>query len=239
MAVAFVTRQAGRLKAARAICLCLGVAAGSEASAADFNIDTLRGLIRTRDVRTVEESLALLPADLRTNYTLVFASRSLQGATLSAPRAILYGADGRFIVSFSGDTGEGHDALETMQFDERSNGFHFRELTFPKGGQGVQVSEDNPPRCAACHGLPARPIWDTPPSWPGVYGERYRTGLSKAESVGMQGFLARQAEDPRYRYLIGARRFADRATYVEGAHALYNGERFEPPNARLSVLLAT
>ena len=228
------------MRMAQRLCLCLGLVAVAQACAADFNIDTLRGLIRTRDVRTVEETLALLPADLRANYTLVFASRSLQGASMSAPRAILYGTDARFVVSFNGDTGgRGYDALETMQFDERSNSFHFREISFPSAGQGVQVSEDNPARCAACHGQPARPIWDTPPSWPGVYGERYRNGLSKAESIGMQGFLARQSEGPRYRYLIGAQRFADRATYVEGAHALYDGERFEPPNARLSVLLAT
>ena len=228
------------MRLVQVVCLCLGLAAAAEACATDFNIDTLTGLIRSRDARTVEETLALLPADLRANFTLVFDSRSLQGATLSAPRAILYGADGRFIVAFNGDTSErGYDVLETMQFDERSNSFHFRELTFPGAGQDVQVSEANPARCAACHGRPARPIWDTPPSWPGVYGERYRTGLSKAESLGIQGFLARQAENPRYRQLIGARRFADRTTYVANAHALYDGERFEPPNARLSVLLAT
>ncbi len=222
------------------LCLCLGLVAVAESGAADFNIETLRELIRTRDVRTIEETLELLPTDLRANYTLVFASRSLQGATLSAPRAILYGVDGRFVVSFNGDANErGYDVLETMQFDERTNSFHFRELSFPIGGQGAQESEDNPARCVACHGRPARPIWDTPPSWPGVYGERYRTGLSKAESDGMQKFLARETESRRYRYLVGVRRFADRETYVANAHDLYNGERFEPPNARLSMLLAT
>lgn len=124
-------------------------------------------------------------------------------------------------------------------FDERSNSFHFREVSFPSAGESPKVSEDNPGRCTACHGHPARPIWDTLPTWPGVYGERYRAGLSKPESIGMQAFLARQAQDPRYRYLIGARRFGDRATYVASAATLYNGQNFEPPNARLSALLAT
>jgi hypothetical protein len=101
----------------------------AESCAADFNIDMLRELIRTPGVRTIEETLALLPTDLRANYTLVFASRSLQAATFSAPRAILYGVDGRFIVSFNGDANErGYDVLETMQFDERSN----RELRNPR-----------------------------------------------------------------------------------------------------------
>jgi hypothetical protein len=101
------------------------------------------------------------------------------------------------------------------------------------------VSPDNPARCAACHGRPARPIWDTPPNWPGVYGERYRAGLSRQESAGIHSFLKRQAGDARYRYLLGARRFADRETYVAGARARYDGESPEPPNARLSVLLTT
>jgi mono/diheme cytochrome c family protein len=222
------------------ICLCLALLAGADASAADFNLDALIGLIRIRDVRSVEETLALLPPELRESYTLAFSSRSLQDANPSAPRAILYGRDARFVVSFNGEAGtRGYDALETMQFDERSNSFHFREVTFASTGAGALVSEDNPARCAACHGRPARPIWDSPPSWPGIYGERYRTGLSKTESAGMTAFLARQPRDPRYRYLIGARRFGERATYVAGAHALYNGDSVDSPNARLSKLLAT
>jgi hypothetical protein len=221
-------------------CLCLALLAGADACAADFNVDALTGLIRTRNARTVEEVLALLPSELRENYALAFASRSLQDATPSAPRAILYGGDAHLIITFNGDAGKrGYDALETMQFDEHSNSFHLRELSFPSTGEGVKVSEDNPARCAACHGRPARPIWDSPPSWPGIYGERYRAGLSKAESVGMTAFLARQPSDPRYRHLIGARRFGERATYVASVHALYNGETFDPPNVRLSKLLAT
>ncbi len=213
--------------------------AAAGACASEFNVDVLAGYIQNRDVRSVEQMLALLPSDLRANYALAFASRSLQEATPSAPRAILFGSDARFIVTFNGDAGQrGYDALETMQFDERSNSFHFREVSFRSSGEGI-VSEDNPARCAACHGRPGRPIWDTPPSWPGIYGERYRAGLSKTESIGMAAFLARQASDPRYRYLIGARQLNERQTYVPSAHALYNGESFDPPNARLAKLLAS
>ncbi len=227
------------MRSVNSLCLCLGLLVAVDTRAADFTFDALAELVRSRSVATVEQALAVLPAELRANYALVFASRSLQDAAPAAPRAILYGADGRFIVTFNGDAGErGYDVLETMQFDERSNSFHFREVSFPSA-ESPKVSEDNPGRCTACHGRPARPIWDTLPTWPGVYGERYRAGLSKPESIGMQAFLARQAQDPRYRYLIGARRFGDRATYVASAATLYNGQNFEPPNARLSALLAT
>jgi mono/diheme cytochrome c family protein len=203
-------------------------------------MDVLAELLRARNVATVEQALTLLPAELRTNYVLVFDSRSLQDAAPAAPRAILYGADGRFIVTFNGDVNQrGSAVLETMQFDERSNSFQFREVSFSTEGETAKISEGNPARCTACHGSPARPIWDASPTWPGVYGERYRAGLSRAEFTGMQAFLARQAQHPRYRYLIGARRFAERTTYVASSASLYDGENFEPPNQRLSVLLAT
>jgi hypothetical protein len=225
----------------RGFCWGLGLLAASAGSpAAEFNIDSLSELVRTRSVQTLEQALAALPAPLRENFTLVFASRSLQGASPAAPRVILYGVDGRFVVTFNGDAGErGFDALETMQFDERSNSFHFREVTFSAATGGGTISDDNPPRCVVCHGRPARPIWDSLPSWPGVYGERYRAGLSKPEATGMESFLARQAQDPRYGQLIGARRFGDRATYVASSAARYDGASVEPPNARLTVLLAT
>jgi hypothetical protein len=220
-------------------CLYLGLIVCVPVCAADFNVDTLTGLIRSNDVRTLDEALVLLPAEMRANYVLAFASRSLQEASPVAPRAILYGTDARFILSFNGDAGQrGYDAIETMQFDDRSNSFHFREISFV-AGRGARMSEDNPARCTVCHGTPARPIWDTPPNWPGVYGERYRAGLSKAESAGMRVFLARQPRDPRYRSLLGAARFADRETYVGSAHGRYDGASSEPPNARLSMLLAT
>ncbi len=221
-------------------CFSLALLAAARLHAADdFRFETLSGLAGARHSDNVQGALMLLPPELRANYTLVFASRSLQGATPYAPRAILFGSDARLIVTFNGDAAErGYDVLETMQFDDRTNTFHFRELSFPSG-LGAVASEDNPARCAACHGRPARPIWDALPTWPGVYGERYRAGLSKPESAGMRAFLARQASDPRYGQLIGAQRLGDRETYVAGAATRYDGDKFEPPNARLSVLLAT
>ena len=77
-------------------CVLLGVLAAAGACASDFDMEALTGIIRTVNVRSVEEMLPLLPSELRANYTLAFASRSLQGATPSAPRAILFGSDARW-----------------------------------------------------------------------------------------------------------------------------------------------
>ncbi len=219
--------------------LCLGVALSATASASQFGFESMRGLIESRGIKSVDELIAALPADLRSHYTLVFASRSLQGATPANPRVILFGSDAEFVLTFNGaPTERGSSAVETMEFDARNNNFQFREIQFPadKGGP-VTISEANSARCVACHGQPARPVWDTPPFWPGVYGERYGAGLSAAEAQGMRAFLALQQRDARYRSLLGAAAFGQRETYVASARAVYNGVSTTSPNAQLSALL--
>lgn len=207
--------------------------------AADFGYAAYVAALRSAQVRSVEEAIAVLPSAWRENYVLVFDSRSLQSATPEAPRALLFGGDARFVLSFNGDpTGRGYDAVETMEFDAATSSFHFREISFPAGGGNPEFSADNPARCAACHGRPAHPIWDTPPSWPGVYGERYHAGLSRQEAQGMRAFLAHRPRDSRYSQLIDAQRFGDRSTYVGTAAGRYGGSDYEPPNARLSTLLS-
>jgi mono/diheme cytochrome c family protein len=229
-----------RILSAVGLCLVLGLT--GVARAADFGFESLRQLIASRRVASIEELLAVLPEDLRTHYTLVFSSRSLQEASLENPRALLFGSKAQLILTFNGNASQhGFDAVETMEFDAAANRFVFREITFtPATANAVAtISDPNPARCIACHDRPARPIWDAPPLWPGVYGERYRAGLSSAELRGMRGFLSSQPTHPRYRYLLGANAMAERDTYVASSRAAYNGVSVEPPNARLSTLLAT
>lgn len=222
--------------------ILIAAAAPSPASAGTPAFDALLANVTARQVGTVEDAIATLPVELRSNYTLAFGSRSLQGSSYLNPRAILFNRDATFIVTFNGEPSQrGYYALETMEFDPSANRFVYRELAFTADGDpaGVRASAPNPARCIACHGSPARPIWDVSPTWPGMYGERYRHGLSPPEATGMRAFLAQQPRHPRYRQLIDAARFADRDTYVPSSHAAYSGAVVEPPNERLSALLAT
>ena len=222
--------------------LCLAVGFAKSAPAGELTFESLSQAIAAQHVGSVEELLAELPADLRTHYSLVFSSRSLQDASFEHPRAVLFGSDAQLILTFNGDPSQhGFDAVETMEFDTRANRFIFREITFSadKTQPAARISDPNPARCVACHDHPARPIWDVPPAWPGVYGERYGAGLSTVELRGVRRFLAIQATHPRYRYLKGAAALADRDTYVSSSRAAYNGASIEPPNARLSARLAT
>jgi hypothetical protein len=221
-----------------ALLSCALACTGGAAAARGFDFDSLRQLIRAGNIGTIEQLLAALPATERSHYTLVFESRSLQGASLKSPRAILFGPDARLILTFNGDPAQrGYRTLETMEFDATSQEFRLRELEFAAGGGAPVVSAVNPERCARCHGTPARPVWDTFPLWPGAYGERYRSHLSARERSGLASFLAAQPTHPRYRQLLYTERYADAQTFRPSAVSLYSGSVQEPPNAELTLAL--
>jgi hypothetical protein len=213
--------------------------ATSAAAAVDFDFAALRSVIETHQVNSVEELIPLLPVALRSRYVLVFASRSLQQATYSAPRVILYGSNAHLVLTFNGEASQrGFNSVETLEFGQDRQ-FRLREIRFPAPGSGeaVLVSEPNPPTCQGCHGSPARPVWDSWPLWPGAYGQRYGAPLSPQEHVGLEGLIARQASHPRYRHLMGLQQLADPETFRGSRSKRYAGALREPPNAELGALL--
>ena len=225
----------------RLIVLTVLLVIGPQVRGNGFDFAALHSLLTTRRIDSIEDLLPALPESLRLHYALVFASRSLQGASFESPRVILFGPDARFVVAFGGDPNQrGYNVLETMEFNDRSGQFLLREFEFQSHASGaapVLISEPNPSRCQRCHGTPARPVWDSHPLWPGVYGERYNASLSIEEQVGIRQFLARQGADARYRHLLGTDRFANRETFRPSAQSRYSGTPPESPNAELSRLL--
>jgi mono/diheme cytochrome c family protein len=214
----------------------LGAAAGR---ATDFDFAQLQRQISEQQVHSVEGLIGLLPVSMRSHYVLLFASRSLQSASYENPRAILYGDDAQFIVTFNGHPRQrGFDAVEVAQFQASTQSFELREIRFSAdSGAPIEYSAANPPQCLGCHGSPARTLWDSAPLWPGAYGERYLQPLSAPEKVGITKFLEQQPTNPRYRALLGAERFGLRDLYVPDAHSRYDGNAEEPPNADFSRLL--
>ncbi len=188
--------------------------------------ESLAAVGQTAGARSVDELVPLMPEALRARYLLVFESRSLQGATFRDPRVLLYSEDLRFIVSFNGDPAtRGHGILETMEFDDARRAFRLHEISFPEGATGPVVSEANPPRCVRCHGSDPRPLWDTYPTWPGVYGERDHV-TSEDERAGLTSFLEHRPANPRYRALLGAEALARRSSADEDAyHGRDSGSR--------------
>ncbi len=68
-------------------------------SAADFTYESLVDLIRKNDLRTMEEVLPRLPKALRSNFTLMHRSLSVQPAAFGEPRVILYGKEATLTIS--------------------------------------------------------------------------------------------------------------------------------------------
>ena len=204
-------------------------------------------LIRAKQLTSVEQVLPYLPISFRSHYALAFHSRSLQSATYLNPRVILFGNNAKFILTFNGSAEQtGFNALELAEFNELSKTFSYQEILFPVASAStegdnpkqVQFSSKNPDKCIACHGQQVRPIWDSPPVWPGMYGERYREPLSAAEIDGMTEFLAQQATHPRYRFLERVDIWRERDTFAPTHAATYSGRDTESPNAQLTQLLS-
>lgn len=141
---------------------------------------------------TVKAALQLLKRNKPkyfSHYTLIPQSLSLHGSSWSNPRALVYGGDGKMVVTFNGDPRqEGYEQLEVMCFHPSDSTFVFREITFPREAksdldqltpqqkqQPFVISPANgyagtTHDCRQCHQTPARPNWDTYANWPSAYG---------------------------------------------------------------------
>lgn len=164
------------------------------------------------------------PEHLR-HFSFVRNSGSLQGASDSHPRAIVYGPDARFIFAFNGDPDhKGYQKLELIQFHEPDKdspvgtSLEFREITF--SADGPKISPPNPAKCLRCHSTQAHHLWEPYEDWKGAYGRRDDGILDKKdkyvfggqtddvkaeydeEHIAYQTFLSHRAEHPRYRELL-------------------------------------
>ncbi len=208
-------------------------------AATRFAFEQLRAIVEVEGVRDLPGVIGRLPDEMKANYTLVYASRSLQGASYEYPRAVLFGSDARFVVTFNGHpTQRYYDRLELIQFREARREFEFRSITF---GSQVQISEPNPPLCLSCHGQSPRPLWesyryapDSQGHWPGVYGSTHDApALTPAERDAFQHFRQRAAGHERYRHLMLDHPGSGWYPYGAGP----NEHRWRPNN-RLGNLLA-
>ncbi|MBS1959906.1 MAG: hypothetical protein JST80_10565 [Bdellovibrionales bacterium] len=173
-----------------------------------FEYEDLSSLIQTKSIRTIESLLPVLPTDFRSHYTLIHTSRSLQGASRTNPRVVLYGSDGRLSCSFNGDATQLRgDTFECIQFRTSTRKFDFRQIQFPKRGSSDPVmfsesgkSSDGKVSCLGCHGgSDPRPNWGEYPKWPGTYGSFH--DRMQEDDKDFQEWLKAKPAHPRYRYL--------------------------------------
>ena len=200
-------------------------------------------------VQSVAELAPLLPRQLRTNFTLVYASRSpfKDAITPKAPRVILFTDDGRFIVTFIGDpTAPGHDLVETMSFDDATATFHLSAYVLPAAKRAGWAPSPQAANCGGCHGADPRPIYDSYPLWPGFYGSVldsfFRDRLGRTELRKYRAFLAGPAKTGVYASLI-FRPGSSTTPYLDPRKVRHGAVEVNPkafpflPNTRLGMAL--
>jgi cytochrome c553 len=200
-------------------------------------------------VDTVQALLPLLPRALRTNFTLVYDSRSpfKDQITPASPRVILFSDDARFVLTFIGDpAAPGHDLLETMSFDDAAAEFKLSAYVLPAARRAGWSPSAEAANCAGCHGADARPIYDSYPLWPGFYGSVldtfFRDKIGQAELKKYRAFLAGPAKTGVYRALV-FRPGSPTSPYLDPSRARKHSVEVSPkafpflPNTRLGMAL--
>ncbi len=136
---------------------------------AQISYSEIESLIQDKNIKTIEELLAELPANFKNHYTLLKKSSAVQEASLESPRAVVYGETGELTMTFNSNPDHGgYNDVEFLAFDKEKNEFELRVISFV-GGE-VIFSEKNPTQCTHCHGISPRPLWDNYPSWKNSYG---------------------------------------------------------------------
>lgn len=150
---------------------------------------------------------------------IVFGGEAL-GNDVQTPTNIRYGSM-KMAMTFNGKaTDPGNEDLELVEVDTSPEAgldvFRYFEIKFPKTAglswreaqSQIHFSPKNPAKCVACHGNPARPIWDGYPLWPGAFGsDNFITHAHEVQ--GYQAFLREAPQHPRYQWLEERERFYD------------------------------
>lgn len=151
----------------------------SEVDSRDLSFSELEEILKRNKFEKISDLLKYLSkhkSEYLSHYTLAHSSFSLHGSSASHPRAIVYGKRGNFIISFNGERNQrGYNLLEVVEFNHKTKKFEFREIQFKEDhsevGAPYQISNVDGPegKCLQCH-TNRRPIWETYPLWPGLYG---------------------------------------------------------------------
>lgn len=186
--------------------------AGLAQAQAGFDYAALENVVRQKHLVHLADVLPELPSELRSQFTLMYRSQSLQAASDDAPRAILFGNDGRLALAFNGEAKQaGFSSLEAMEFDAKAAAFRLHRIDFPadRGETGpVDFSGPNPRACLGCHQPDPRPNWAFYDQWPGAYGSN-DDAVTGDELKALQSFFSAAKQHPRYRWLLPAKGVGD------------------------------
>ncbi len=192
-----------------------------------LTITGVKGFVDQHGITNLAGLLAALPRSLKNNYTLVEQSLSNNPASLKHPRVILFGADAQFLWAFGTDPNDPkREVLDMAQLNSQTGFWIFRSLDFSK--KPPQLSS-NDSQCTQCHGANPRPIWESYPDWPGIFGNDGADDFSAAQATAFKDILARRTTSDRFKYLG----FTDR--YLTSPQNIRAGSSFEIPLRRYDL----
>lgn len=171
----------------------------TNASQDNFEEKALLDLVKNPEIKSVSELISKLPESMRSTFTLIKQSQSLQGSSPEAPRVLMINESRNLIATFNGSPADrGYSGIEVAAFDPTSSRIKYFEIDFAADrtkmhiplnkddlffeDDRVTISKPNPIKCMVCHsanprdlGSPkierlARYIWHPYPNWPTSYG---------------------------------------------------------------------
>lgn len=141
------------------------------------------------------------------NYIFMYKSKSLQQATPTDPRVIVYAPDATMLFAFLNGPQNGRDAVELICWRPARKVFEFFELNFDgKQSPNMDAKNANPGKCLLCHGTNPRPNWEAYNFWSGSFGSLSR-GDNSHMRTDMQeykyyvDFMNGHRHSGRYQYL--------------------------------------
>lgn len=123
---------------------------------------------------------------LKNNFILVHKTESQQLSSLTHPRIIFYGGGSAF--AFSEDPQQRDRRVEILTADSKSFAVSLHEITFKHGNAKL---ESNPTSCTACHGAPARALWNPYDFWPNAFGSSIGRIGTKQEALAYENLKSR------------------------------------------------
>ncbi len=127
---------------------------------------------------------------LKDHFVILHHSASLQMASLQHPRLILF--DGGKAFAFSEHPENRALKVELIETSPIDYSLSMAEITFAREG-GVKI-ERNPKACVACHGRPAKLLWDPYDFWPNAFGSSVGAMSSVQEKVGYEALRSRASQ---------------------------------------------
>lgn len=148
---------------------------------------------------SIEKLVSSLPKEMRDRAIFIHESHSLQDASITQPRVLLFSHDGN--LSFTVATkGKGKDEIEAIEFLPKKQKFNFYRLEYK--GPVLWADFSNKKTCTHCHGNDLRPNWEPHPRWPGVFGSHHESPVfSEKEVADYSEFLKIKNKDPIYKVL--------------------------------------